>query len=127
MLLIIASSMSLSTATPTWVKSALNRYRRQNGEGEEATPAVVDLHNEEFCVDVSTYGEVVFEASPRERCETTFAKRCETKSDQVSEEMTLRKFMQAGGVRKFKRFVIAEPVSLFSNGVDFIVFSSPWS
>ncbi len=46
--------------------------------------AVIDLHNEEFCVDVSTYGPVKFESTPREKCDTTFAKRCETKDKQVN-------------------------------------------
>ena len=36
----------------------------------------VDLHNGEFCVDVSTYGAVTFEATPREKCDTTFQKQC---------------------------------------------------
>lgn len=43
----------------------------------------VDLHNGEFCVDVSTYGSVTFEATPREKCDTTFQKQCETKTEQV--------------------------------------------
>jgi hypothetical protein len=49
--------------------------------------AAVDLHSGEFCVDVSTYGEVVFEAKPRDKCHTTFQKKCEQKTDQVTSRM----------------------------------------
>lgn len=49
---------------------------------------VVDLHSGEFCVDVSTYGDVVFEPTTREKCDTTFQKQCETKSEQVCDEVT---------------------------------------
>ena len=34
-------------------------------------------------MDVSTYGPVKFEAETREKCDTVFNKRCETKTDQV--------------------------------------------
>jgi len=73
---------------PAW----LRRYRRQEeqelqaAEDEAAAAAaagLVDLHNQEFCVDVSTYGQVKFEPTIREKCDTSFSKRCETKTDQV--------------------------------------------
>ena len=44
----------------------------------------VDLHSGEFCVDVSTFGDIVFENQGREACDTTFEKECETKTEQVS-------------------------------------------
>ena len=53
--------------------SQLNRYKREQ----------VDLHNGEFCVDVSTYGDITFTAESREQCDTEFVKRCEQKSEQV--------------------------------------------
>ena len=44
----------------------------------------VDLHNGEFCVDVSTFGLVEFKRTARQKCDTIFEKKCETKSDQVT-------------------------------------------
>ena len=51
-------------------------------------PAVVDLHNQEFCVDVSTYQEVVWVQKPGEMCKTEFVKQCETKSENVCADIT---------------------------------------
>ena len=45
----------------------------------------VDLHSGEFCVDVSTFGDIVFENQGREACDTTFERVCETKTEQVSQ------------------------------------------
>ena len=53
------------------------RYKRED---------VVDLHSGEFCVDVSTFGNIVFQPTMREKCDTTFSKQCETKTDQVREK-----------------------------------------
>merc|ERR1712241_1437149 len=61
---LVASSTALSRSE--W-PSLMQRLRRET----------VDLHNGEFCVDVSTYGAVTFEATPREKCDTTFQKQCE--------------------------------------------------
>lgn len=47
-----------------------------------------DPHNDEFCVDVSTYGIVQYEPVSRKKCETTFEKICETKTEQVCDEVT---------------------------------------
>ena len=44
----------------------------------------MDLHSGEFCVDVSTFGDIVFENQGREACDTTFEKVCETKTEQAS-------------------------------------------
>ena len=51
-----------------------HRYRRD----------LVDLHNGEFCVDVSTYTDVQYRPEPREKCDTTFAKQCEDKTEEVT-------------------------------------------
>merc|ERR1712018_411108 len=72
----IAASRPRHSRTP-W-DSLMQRLRRE----------VVDLHSGEFCVDVSTFGEVSFEPTPREKCDTTFEKQCETKSEQVCDEVT---------------------------------------
>ena len=52
-----------------------------DGEEDEG----VDLHSGEFCVDVSTFGDIVFENQGREACDTTFEKVCETKTEQVGQ------------------------------------------
>ena len=56
----IAASRPRHSRTP-W-DSLMQRLRRE----------VVDLHSGEFCVDVSTFGEVQFEPTDREKCDTTF-------------------------------------------------------
>ncbi len=66
-----------------------NRYRRQQDDAAEDDSGVVDLHSQEFCVDVSTYGPVEFEPVTREKCDTIFNKRCETKTDQVGGNLYL--------------------------------------
>lgn len=47
-----------------------------------------DIHAGEFCVDVSTYGLLKFEQTPRKKCDTTFEKICETKDEKVCNEVT---------------------------------------
>merc|ERR1719412_1785916 len=49
---------------------------------------LVDLHNGEFCVDVSTYTEVQYRPEPREKCDSTFEKQCEEKTEEVCDEVT---------------------------------------
>jgi len=72
---LVASAASISRTD--W-PSLMQRLRRE----------VVDLHSGEFCVDVSTYGAVVFEPTSREKCDTTFMKQCEDKNEQVCDEVT---------------------------------------
>ena len=54
--------------------SLIQRLRRE----------VVDLHSGEFCVDVSTYKDVEFLPESQNKCSSTFEKRCEDKTEQVS-------------------------------------------
>merc|ERR1712106_849769 len=49
---------------------------------------VEDLHNEEFCVDVSTYQPVVWVEREGEECKTEFVKQCEDKSENVCADVT---------------------------------------
>ena len=58
--------------------------------GSSAAPAEnpVDLHNKEFCVDVSTYQPVVWVERDGEECKTDFVKQCEDKSENVCAEVT---------------------------------------
>jgi len=73
--ILVASAASLSRTD--W-PSLMQRLRRE----------VVDLHSGEFCVDVSTYGDIVFEPTSREKCDTQFQKKCETRNEQVCMEVT---------------------------------------
>ena len=58
--------------------------------GSPSAPAEnpVDLHNKEFCVDVSTYQPVVWVERDGEECKTDFVKQCEDKSENVCAEVT---------------------------------------
>ena len=47
----------------------------------------VDLHNKEFCVDISTYQPVVWVERDGEECKTDFVKQCEEKSEEVCAEV----------------------------------------
>lgn len=89
-----AAAINLSTEEVLAVSDALDD---ETGEAREAGPnVVVDLHNQEFCVDVSTFSDVTFEPTMRDKCETTFQKNCETKSDQVSELLIPLHFDSSG-------------------------------
>ena len=65
------------------------RAAQQGGYGAPAQESeVVDLHNKEFCVDVSTFLEVVWVERDGEMCKTDFVKQCEDKSENVCAEVT---------------------------------------
>ena len=53
---------------------------------EEQEP--VDLHNKEFCVDVSTFDPVTWVEREGEECETVFVKQCEDKTENVCADVT---------------------------------------
>ena len=48
----------------------------------------IDLHNKEFCVDVSTYQPVVWEEREGEACRTEWQMQCEDKSEQVCADIS---------------------------------------
>ena len=58
-----------------------------NGQSEDRVKRdaseLVDLHNGEFCVDVSEWGDVEYTPLEREQCDSTFEKKCEMKTEQV--------------------------------------------
>lgn len=59
---------------------------RQGRNYEDDTidaPETVDLHKGEFCVDVSTYGPIEYDHVPIEVCDSTFAKQCEDRYEEV--------------------------------------------
>ena len=49
---------------------------------------VVDLHNKEFCVDVSSYQPVIWVERDGEECHTVFVKKCEDKQENVCADVT---------------------------------------
>merc|ERR1719367_570022 len=64
-------------------------FANQNSYGgppEASEP--VDLHNKEFCVDVSTYQPVVWVEREAESCETVFVKQCSDRSENVCQDVT---------------------------------------
>ena len=60
----------------------------QPSYGASSPSGAVDLHNKEFCVDVSTYQPVVWEEKDGEVCDTVFVKKCEEKSENVCADVT---------------------------------------
>ena len=48
----------------------------------------VDLHNKEFCVDISTYQPVIWVERDGEECHTVFVKKCEDKQENVCAHVT---------------------------------------
>ena len=65
------------------------RAAQQSGYGAPTQEnEVVDLHNKEFCVDVSTFQDVVWVERDGEMCKTDFVKQCEDKSENVCADVT---------------------------------------
>ena len=48
----------------------------------------IDLHNKEFCVDVSSYQPVVWEERPGESCETRWRMMCQDRAEEVCQNVT---------------------------------------
>ena len=76
--------------SPKQQRGARNtNFANQNSYGgppEASEP--VDLHNKEFCVDVSTYQPVVWVEREAESCETVFVKQCSDRSENVCQDVT---------------------------------------
>ena len=64
--------------------------RRTANYGAPSAPDsnTVDLHNKEFCVDVSTYLPVEWKEVEAEQCDTAFVKQCEDREEDVCAEVT---------------------------------------
>merc|ERR1712066_436004 len=64
--------------------------RRTANYGAPSAPDsnAVDLHNKEFCVDVSTYLPVEWKEVEAEQCDTAFVKQCEDREEDVCAEFT---------------------------------------
>jgi len=82
------SSRSSNTVEPN-SQHLINRrtasYSQDTPTGGEGN---VDLHNKEFCVDVSTYEPVVWQEVDAEQCDTVFVKKCEERSEEVCADVT---------------------------------------
>jgi len=64
------------------------RHRRSPDQSYQAPGGQkVDLHKEQFCVDISSYGPVEWVEEPAEECATPFVKKCEDKSENVCAEV----------------------------------------
>ena len=98
-----SSISKLVKKTPGWVGLAddhkiIRRKADNHNHNSQAAPSYgspgaaaedsVDLHNKEFCVDVSTYQPVVWVERDGEECKTDFVKQCEDKSENVCAEVT---------------------------------------
>ena len=60
-------------------------YARNMSEAARLRRALgnVDLHNEQFCVDISQYGDVTWVEEEAQECSTTFVKKCVEKQENV--------------------------------------------
>ena len=65
-----------------------NGYGAPQGGYGAPEEEVVDLHNKEFCVDVSTFQEVVWVEREGQMCKTNFVKQCSPKSENVCADVT---------------------------------------
>ena len=64
----------------------LHKAINKNGK-RSAGHAEVDLHTEQFCVDISFYEDVKWVEEYSEECKTEFEKKCEDKQENVCEEV----------------------------------------
>ena len=62
--------------------------RRTANYGAPESDKNVDLHNKEFCVDVSTYLPVEWQEVEAEQCDTVFVKQCEDREEEVCADVT---------------------------------------
>ena len=76
--------------SPQQQRGARNtNFAGQNSYGAPSEPSEpVDLHNKEFCVDVSTYLPVEWKEVEAEQCDTAFVKQCEDREEDVCAEVT---------------------------------------
>lgn len=77
LLLLVALEVQLISASPNNNRWSWSIFPIRQGR------AIENLHSGEHCVDVSTYEPVAFEDVTVEVCDSTFAKTCEDKTDQV--------------------------------------------
>ena len=66
----------------------IERRTANYGAPSASDSNAVDLHNKEFCVDVSTYLPVEWQEVEAEQCDTVFVKQCEDREEDVCAEVT---------------------------------------
>merc|ERR1712226_1214444 len=98
--LLALSTTSYSSASQSWrpisrsgqaaESNSQHLINRRTASYPEASgaEATVDLHNKEFCVDVSTYQPVVWQEVDAEQCSTVFVKKCKDRSEEVCADVT---------------------------------------
>merc|ERR1719430_2490838 len=93
-LLTIVTGASVIDKGDRWIPmEEMHKIHARKADGGYAQPSAtdeggVDLHNEEFCVDVSTYQPVVWVERDGEECKTEFVKQCEDRTEEVCAEVT---------------------------------------
>ena len=85
LLLITTTSAGYGTVPQEYVSSLADIP--QPYRSYPASPTA-DLHNKQFCVDVSAYEDVVWVEEEAEECHTNFVKKCEDKSEEVCADVT---------------------------------------
>ena len=66
----------------------IERRTANYGAPSDSDSNAVDLHNKEFCVDVSTFLPVEWQEVEAEQCDTVFVKQCEDREEDVCAEVT---------------------------------------
>ena len=87
-LLVVVSLAGLLEATnvpynPSSLLVDLHSAMTNNAKRSAGEHATVDLHNEQFCVDISFYEATEWVEEYSEECKTEFHKMCEEKSEDV--------------------------------------------
>ena len=99
-------------------------FANQNSYGGPPEPSEpVDLHNKEFCVDVSTYQPVVWVEREAESCETVFVKQCSDRSENVCQDVTetkceVRKTVSAS--MSLEKVRLANDLTFFPDSSDYL-------
>lgn len=109
-------AISLTTAEGLLQQQRGSRDANQ-AYGAPPPPAegdVIDLHNKEFCVDVSTYQPVVWVEREAEECETVFVKQCSDKSENVCQDVTETKCEVSLGWLVFCVIFFVQPLGSFT-------------
>ena len=86
--MLIFNCSRASNALESNSQHLINRRTANYGQDTAGPDNTVDLHNKEFCVDVSTYEPVVWKEVDAEQCDTVFVKKCEDRSEEVCADVT---------------------------------------
>ena len=73
----------LSTSYVVYAEELAGWHTVKEQSGSRVKRELVDLHNGEFCVDVSEWGDIEYTEVERDKCDSTFDKVCEMKTENV--------------------------------------------